>query len=108
MKVKSGLDSDRVAFWEVDERHPDGEVYVAGDSVVEVGRTEGVLRALSRGFLVEVEGATKAKVASINATEAATELAAQRGIELHAIEGTGLEGRILLSDVEAAIDAGNS
>lgn len=39
------------------------------------------------------------------ATEAAAELAAERGVDLNHLEGTGAGGRILVSDVEAAIAA---
>ena len=41
----------------------------------------------------------------IDATDAAGELAAEHGIDLAEIEGTGKEGRVLKSDVEAAVEA---
>jgi large subunit ribosomal protein L21 len=43
--------------------------------------------------------------AEIDATPAAAELAEAEGIDLATLEGTGKEGRILKSDVEAAIKA---
>ena len=43
--------------------------------------------------------------AAIDVTPAAAELAEAEGIDLTALEGTGKEGRILKSDVEAAIKA---
>ncbi|MGD8496906.1 MAG: 50S ribosomal protein L21 [Gemmatimonadales bacterium] len=46
-----------------------------------------------------------AKAAAPDATPAAADLAAEEGIDLTAIEGTGKDGRILKSDVEAAIKA---
>jgi phage-related protein len=46
----------RVALWEVDEAHPGGEIYVAGqDSApVEAAETAGVLGALRDDRLVRV------------------------------------------------------
>jgi len=46
-----------------------------------------------------------AKTVEPDATPAAAELAAEQGIELTTLEGTGKDGRILKSDVEAAIKA---
>lgn len=43
--------------------------------------------------------------APIDATEAAIKLAAERGIDLATVTGTGKEGRILASDVEAVAAA---
>lgn len=42
---------------------------------------------------------------SVNATDAAVELAAEHGIDMADVEGTGEDGRILKSDVEAAVEA---
>jgi len=47
----------------------------------------------------------EAASAAIDVTPAAAELAEAEGIDLTALEGTGKEGRILKSDVEAAIKA---
>jgi large subunit ribosomal protein L21 len=47
----------------------------------------------------------EAASAAIDVTPAAAELAEAEGIDLMALEGTGKEGRILKSDVEAAIKA---
>ena len=41
----------------------------------------------------------------IEATDAAVELAAEHGIDLAKVAGSGAEGRILVSDVKAAINA---
>lgn len=51
--------------------------------------------------------AAKAETKAVepDATPAAAELAAEQGIELTTLEGTGKGGRILKSDVEAAIKA---
>ena len=57
---------------------------------------------------VEVVDAAKAAgdtAAAPDATPAAAELAADEGIDLTTLEGTGKDGRILKSDVEAAIKA---
>ena len=40
-----------------------------------------------------------------DATDAAVELAAEHGIDLNHLDGSGVDGRILVSDVEGAIDA---
>ncbi|MEJ2546982.1 MAG: 50S ribosomal protein L21 [Gemmatimonadota bacterium] len=50
----------------------------------------------------EAEKPVEAK-AEIEATDSARELAAEAGIDLATIEGTGKEGRILKSDVQKAI-----
>jgi len=47
----------------------------------------------------------KAEAKAAKDTPAAAELAADEGIDLTTLEGTGKEGRILKSDVEAAIKA---
>jgi translation initiation factor IF-2 len=56
----------------------------------------------------EVEGVEEApaeeEVVEISATDAARELAEEHGLELPGIEGTGKDGRILKSDVEAAVE----
>ena len=44
----------------------------------------------------------------IDATDAAVKLAAEHGLDLAAITGTGTDGRIIKSDVEAAIKEGES
>ncbi|MFW6088771.1 MAG: 50S ribosomal protein L21 [Gemmatimonadota bacterium] len=53
----------------------------------------------------DVVDAAKAATPEIDVTPAAAELAEAEGIDLSALEGTGKEGRILKSDVEAAIKA---
>lgn len=52
---------------------------------------------------VDVVDAARAASAEPDATPAAAELAQEEGLDLTTIEGTGKEGRILKSDVEAAI-----
>jgi hypothetical protein len=54
IKVKA-TDPDRVALWERDERHPDGEVFVYGADPFTVALTPRVLRLLNSGALVKVE-----------------------------------------------------
>jgi len=53
IKVKS-TDETKVGIWEVNEDHPDGEVFVSSDAVVEVAKTSSVNKALARGLIVEV------------------------------------------------------
>lgn len=53
----------------------------------------------------EPKAEAKAATPEIDVTPAAAELAEAEGIDLSALEGTGKEGRILKSDVEAAIKA---
>lgn len=49
--------------------------------------------------------ASEAPVAEVQATGAAEKLAAESGIDLATIEGTGAEGRITVGDVKAAVAA---
>ncbi len=55
IKVKAGEQvGNRVALWERDAAHPDGEAFVAGDTVASVARTPAVVARLQDGTLVEV------------------------------------------------------
>lgn len=47
--------SDGHPFWERHEAHPGGEVWVAGDAVVQVAQTAAVQRALKDGRLALAE-----------------------------------------------------
>jgi hypothetical protein len=83
MRVKSALGTNadgsaQVAFWEKDPAHPEGEVFVAGDEEVTVGRTGPVLGAIGDGRLVEVDGGKATTRGSTNAkrTQAAGAAAA--------------------------------
>jgi hypothetical protein len=76
IKVKSGLPNGKVALWEQDPRHPNGEVFVAADAdnpdknpEVEVGETPIVMQYIGSGRLVRVSGGSSA------AKEAAKEAA---------------------------------
>lgn len=42
----------------------------------------------------------------VDATDAARALADEEGVDLGSLEGTGEDGRVLKSDVEAALDSG--
>lgn len=53
IRVRSGRDDNRVAIWDVDPLHPTGEIFVAGDRVVEAALTPAVERALASGELLE-------------------------------------------------------
>ncbi|HMV50852.1 MAG TPA: hypothetical protein PLD20_24415 [Blastocatellia bacterium] len=48
---------DQVVLWERDERHPNGEAYVAGETVVEVFPTPQVAALIREQKLEEVEAA---------------------------------------------------
>lgn len=52
--VVSNRVDDRPALYEVDDRHPSGNAYVAGSTPDFVFRTPAVLRLLNEGVLVEV------------------------------------------------------
>lgn len=56
IKVKA-TDPDRVALWERDERHPDGEAFVYGTDAFMVALTSRVQRLLTSGVLTKVEDA---------------------------------------------------
>lgn len=43
----------------------------------------------------------------ISATDAASELAKEKGVDLATVKGTGADGRILVSDVEGAVATGD-
>lgn len=53
IKVKAA-NPETITFWETDPAHPGGEVFVAGDKVVEVGETPAVHRRIASGELVVV------------------------------------------------------
>lgn len=62
MTVRANVEKigNRVGLWEIDERHPDGEVFVAGEGAYQVAPTRLVHDALAQGRLVESEGGTRA------------------------------------------------
>jgi hypothetical protein len=61
INVKSGRNDNRVALWEKHPNHPDGEAWVAGDTVVRVAQTSAVLKGLKDGDLVEADEAPAKK-----------------------------------------------
>lgn len=61
IKVKSALKTEpdgghRVAIHERDDRHEDGEIFIADEKVYSVTPTAGVMAAMTEGRLVEVRG----------------------------------------------------
>ena len=56
--VKSAKDDGRVALFEKDKLHPDGEAFVC-DKPVQVAMTPLVERMLTKGYLVQVDGPEK-------------------------------------------------
>jgi len=56
IKVKATNSENKVALWDRDDRHPNGEVFVSGDGkTVEVANTATVRNAIRSGALVEVQ-----------------------------------------------------
>lgn len=51
VSVRSATADDRVVLWERDPRHPDGEVFIAGDGLVQAGLTEAVTTRIRNGLL---------------------------------------------------------
>jgi pyruvate/2-oxoglutarate dehydrogenase complex dihydrolipoamide acyltransferase (E2) component len=78
----------------VKTQHGAGGKHRAGD-VIEVSDLE--LRDFGDKFEIVNEELT------VNATDAAVELAQEHDIDLAEIEGSGTDGRVLKSDVEAVI-----
>ena len=67
IKVKSNLPPDRVALWDRNKAHPNGEVFIKGGDSAELEMTDGVMAAIRDGRLVqvgEVEPAPEAKPAT--------------------------------------------
>lgn len=54
MTVKGTLSDNRVALWERDDRHPNGEAFIAGDGLAQVYPTPAVKRRLADGLLTDV------------------------------------------------------
>jgi len=59
--VKSALPNNDVALWDKHPKHPNQEIFVAGDVEVEAAKTPRVMRALADGKLVEVTKTAAAK-----------------------------------------------
>lgn len=56
IKVKATNSEGKVALWDRDDRHPNGEVFVTGNGeAVKVANTVAVRDAIRRGALVEVQ-----------------------------------------------------
>lgn len=91
-------------FWERDEAHPDGEVFAAGEVVVQAAKTSAVKKAIKDGRLQIVDEITVTDPKRIDATDSAQELAAEAGIDLAGVTGTGADGRIVKADVLTIID----
>lgn len=75
VKANTALLGNRVALHDIDAAHPEGTVFVAGDRVVEVGRTQAVDDALNNRLIVEVKGGKAVEPAG---DEAPQETKAQR------------------------------
>ena len=80
-------------------KHKDGRV------VAVKPHEQARLRILERSAKwTEVEGDVETETQTINATDSALELANEHGVDLTQVVGTGADGRVLKSDVQAAID----
>lgn len=66
----------RVAIYEEDERHPDGQVLVYGDKVEQAYPTDEVMIRLREGFIKEVRG--QRQQAQQNQQESQQETPAQK------------------------------
>jgi len=75
---------------------------LAENSLAKSGQS-GELDSLAVQYAVEDEDEAE-PVADVNATEAAVVLAAAEGIDLSDVQGSGEDGRILVSDVEDIAD----
>jgi len=98
------------AYQEKVVRETDGVSFNGLTSVEEAQREEQLeqIREEAPGSVTgeaassPAEAAAASESSSPDATDSARELAAERGIDLSDVEGTGADGRITKSDVEAA------
>lgn len=61
--VKAAKNDNRVAVWDQDKAHPNGEIFITGDGQThEVARTAKVERALGSGKLVVVPAPKEVEV----------------------------------------------
>jgi pyruvate/2-oxoglutarate dehydrogenase complex dihydrolipoamide acyltransferase (E2) component len=71
------------------------------------GQTERVERYDARlAQLADDQRSAQKEAVEVDATDSAIDLALASGIDLSSIKGSGAGGRILKSDVEAALDEG--
>ncbi len=54
-------DGGRVVLWERDEAHPNGEIFIGSDKLVQVGETAAVAERVRTGALKKVEAPVVAK-----------------------------------------------
>jgi len=99
-------------FWErnpqhalVDPRNEGGEVFISGRDPAIVANTWAVVDAIKRGRLDVIQAAQPQELdpADIPATDAARELAAEHGIDLAELTGSGHDGIIVTADVQREI-----
>jgi pyridoxal/pyridoxine/pyridoxamine kinase len=90
----------------VSHRIPRLDVDLTGDGDVYDGTTaQAILDALPHTFVGPDDLSVEVvKSANVDATSAAEELASDHDIDLAELNGTGADGRILKSDVQAEID----
>lgn len=81
----------------------DGRVVEPGQSGIELDELQQAdphnAQRIQAGLLIPVQHAMEA-----DATDEARTLAAEHGIDLHDVTGTGKDGRIIKADVEAHIE----
>ncbi len=89
-----------------------GRVFAPGETIPDLDVNDPYNRSkIERGVFVEVEepeAAEAAPAVAVDATDAAQALAAEKGVDLAQVKGTGKGGRIVESDVEAAAESHDS
>ena len=76
-----------------------------GIDLIEALARDGSVSVLEAGDDADVFAAPEDSVDEPDATAAAESLAAEEGVDLSSVEGSGQDGRVLVSDVEAAAEA---
>lgn len=89
---------------DVHGRYPDGRRYL----VARAGQTIPMTTAIQHGLVDAPKpigpSSVKSDATAVNATNGAKELAEEHGVDLATVAGTGENGRILKSDVEAVVN----
>lgn len=96
--VRATEQHGRIVFWEVDSRHPEGEVAVAGDRrTYTVAETPAVLKALANGEIARVQELGGELVESFDLTD----LDNVGPARADALREAGIDSRKALLDADA-------